>query len=149
MFYGLYATILKKRVPEEEEDTFKFSHFLGLVGLFNSVLLIPLFFILNWTGIEPFEWPNRDALLELTLNAIMGTVISDYCWVQSVVLIGPLITILGIALTIPISMIIDNFYEHKHFNWEYYLGTMMIVSSFITMSVRDYLKKQHKSSKSN
>ena len=79
----------------------------------------------------------------------MGTVISDYCWVQSVVLIGPLVTILGIALTIPISMIFDNFYEHKHFNWEYYLGTLMIISSFITISVRDYLKSKGKNSKAN
>ena len=69
MFYGLYAVILKKKVPDAHSGKFKVSHFLGLVGLINSVLLLPLFFVLNSTGIEPFTWPNRDALYALTLRA--------------------------------------------------------------------------------
>jgi solute carrier family 35 protein F5 len=78
-----------------------------MVGLFNFVLIIPLFFILNYTGYETFELPSRNALLVLTLNAILGTVISDFCWAKSVVLNGPLITTLGICLTIPISILLD------------------------------------------
>ena len=105
--YGLYAVHLKRRVPSEEEDSFQFSHFLGFVGVFNTVLLIPIFFILHYTGIETFEWPNNAALVALSVNAIIGTVISDYAWARSVVLMGPLLTTLGIALTIPISMIVD------------------------------------------
>ena len=58
MFYGAYAVTLKKRIPPEKEENFKFSYFLGFVGLFNVVFLMPLFPILNYTGIEPFEWPN-------------------------------------------------------------------------------------------
>jgi solute carrier family 35 protein F5 len=54
VFYGLYAVILKKKVPHEEEDNFNISAFLGMVGMFNFVLLVPLFFILDYTGIEPF-----------------------------------------------------------------------------------------------
>jgi solute carrier family 35 protein F5 len=107
MFYGVYATILKKRVPN---DDFKFSYFLGFVGLFNTVLLLPFFPILNYTGIETFEWPNKEALLGLTINAIMGTVISDYCWANSVVLLGPLITTLGMTFTTPLSMIVDGIF---------------------------------------
>ena len=138
LFYGLYATILKKRVPEEEEETFRVSYFLGFVGLFNSILLIPFFFILNATKIETFELPNKQAFLALTANAILGTVISDYCWAQSVVLLGPLMTTLGIALTIPVSMIVDSFYEHKHFSWAYFLGTALIFGSFLGLSIKDY-----------
>ena len=116
LFYGIYTTILKKRIPAEEEKDFKFSHFLGMVGLFNFVLIIPLFFVFNATGYETFEWPNREAIISMTLNAIIGTVISDYCWAKSVVLLGPLVTTLGIALTIPVSMAIDSFYSQKHFS---------------------------------
>ena len=58
MFYGAYAVTLKKRIPAEKEESFKFSYFLGFVGLFNVVFLMPLFPILNYTGIETFEWPN-------------------------------------------------------------------------------------------
>ena len=98
--------LLKVRVPDEE--TFNFSYFLGFVGLFNTILLLPLFPILALTKIETFAWPNGKALASMTLNAIIGTVISDYCWARSVVLLGPLQTTLGIALTIPLSIIVDS-----------------------------------------
>lgn len=120
------------------------SHFLGLVGLINSVLLLPLFFILNSTGVEPFEWPNRDALYALTLNAILGTVISDYCWAKAVVHLGPLIVTLGIALTIPVSMVVDSFYESKKFTPLYYVGTALILTGFVGNSIKDYMHQQKK-----
>jgi solute carrier family 35, member F5 len=140
MFYGLYATILKLRIPESEEADFKVSYFLGMVGLFNSVLLIPVFVVLNYTGVEPFEWPNHQALEALILNAILGTVISDYCWAKSVTFLGPLLTTLGIALTIPVSMIVDSFYEHKTFTFMYFLGTALILGSFVGLISLDFKK---------
>ena len=60
LFYGLYATYLKSRVPDE--DNFSFSYFLGFVGAFNCIICLPIFPILNWTGCEPFQWPNPKAL---------------------------------------------------------------------------------------
>ena len=141
-FYGLYAVILKKRVPEEQESDFKFSYFLGFVGLFNAICLLPLFPLLNLTGIENFEWPNRVTLMELTLNAIFGTMISDYCWAKSVVLLGPLLTTLGIALTIPISMIVDSLIKSKDFTWQYFLGSALILGSFLIISFLDFRNKR-------
>ena len=58
-FYGAYAVTLKKRIPEDKEENFKFTYFLGFVGLFNVIFLLPLFPILDWAGIEKFEWPNK------------------------------------------------------------------------------------------
>ena len=55
--------------------------------------------------VEIFEWPNLSAIGGMTLNAIFGTVISDFCWCKSVMLLGPLLPTLGIALTIPLAMI--------------------------------------------
>lgn len=90
--YGLYSTFLKKRIPNEWEKYFKASLFLGLVGLCNLVLLLPLFPILHFTNIERFELPPGKTLGYLTLNALIGTCVSDYCWARSVVILGPLIT---------------------------------------------------------
>jgi solute carrier family 35 protein F5 len=80
----------------------------------------------------------------LIINAILGTVISDYCWAKSVVLLGPLITTLGITLTIPISMVVDSFYEDKVFTWMHYSGAALILASFITISYRDYQEEKSK-----
>lgn len=138
-FYGLYSVFLKRQIPIEIEPTFKFSYFLGFVGLFNSFLLLPLFPILHYSNIETFGFPNKKALLALTLNAILGTVISDYCWARSVVLNGPLITTLGITLTIPISMIIDSYFANKKFNWMFYIGTLLVILSFLCITYIDYV----------
>lgn len=53
--YGLYVTVMKRRVGDEERVNMPL--FFGLVGLFNLVLLWPGFLLLNWTQIEPFAWP--------------------------------------------------------------------------------------------
>ena len=140
VFYGFYAVTLKKRVPEEQEAEFKFSYFLGFVGLLNAICLLPLFPILDATGVEKFEWPNRLTLGALLLNALMGTVISDYCWAKSVVLLGPLATSLGLALTIPISMIVDGLRGLKTFTWVYFLGSALILGGFFANSYFDHRK---------
>lgn len=138
-FYGVYATILKKKVPEEKEDSFNFSVFLGLVGFFNFILLLPLFFIFDYYGIEKFEWPSQHVLMILTLNAVLGTVISDYCWAKSVVLLGPLMTTLGIGLTIPLGIIVDICQDKKQINLPYLVGTLFILGAFLALSTKDFI----------
>lgn len=49
--YGMYVTVMKRRVGNEDKVDMKL--FFGLVGVFNLALLWPLFFILHWTDIEP------------------------------------------------------------------------------------------------
>jgi solute carrier family 35 protein F5 len=44
------VTVMKRKVPNE--DKVDMQMFFGLVGVFNVVLLWPLFFILHWTGLE-------------------------------------------------------------------------------------------------
>lgn len=50
VIYGIYVTVMKRRVPNE--DKVDMQLFFGLVGVFNLILLWPLFFILHWTGLE-------------------------------------------------------------------------------------------------
>lgn len=53
--YGMYVTVMKRRVGDEEKVNMQL--FFGLVGVFNLLLLWPLFFILHWTNIEPVSGP--------------------------------------------------------------------------------------------
>eukprot|EP00353_Schmidingerella_taraikaensis_P012151 CAMPEP_0185588252 /NCGR_PEP_ID=MMETSP0434-20130131/52314_1 /TAXON_ID=626734 ORGANISM="Favella taraikaensis, Strain Fe Narragansett Bay" /NCGR_SAMPLE_ID=MMETSP0434 /ASSEMBLY_ACC=CAM_ASM_000379 /LENGTH=306 /DNA_ID=CAMNT_0028210759 /DNA_START=203 /DNA_END=1119 /DNA_ORIENTATION=- len=140
--YGFYATYLKIKVPESEEATFKFSYFLGFVGLCNDVLLIPLFFIFNATGFETFEWPDKHTLLLLSINALVGTCISDYCWGKSVILLGPFVTTLGITITFPLSAIFDTVVNGAKFTWLYFLGSILIFAAFGVIMVSEWRRKK-------
>jgi solute carrier family 35, member F5 len=55
IIYGLYVTVMKRRVGNE--DRVYMPLFFGMVGVYNLVLLWPLFFILHWTNIEPVGQP--------------------------------------------------------------------------------------------
>lgn len=55
IIYGVYVTIMKWRVGNEERVDMQL--FFGLVGLFNLIMLWPVFFILHWTGIETVSFP--------------------------------------------------------------------------------------------
>ena len=129
-------------MPEEEEAEFHFSYFLGFVGLCNDVILFPLFFIFNATGFETFEWPDEKTLMLLSVNAFVGTFISDYCWSRSVVLLGPFITTLGITITFPLSAIFDSLVNGAKFTWLYMMGSILIFSAFGVITIMECLRKR-------
>lgn len=60
IIYGVYVTVMKRKVGNEERVNMPL--FFGLVGLFNVLLLWPMFFILHYTGIEPVGFPFPSTL---------------------------------------------------------------------------------------
>ncbi|KAF9151105.1 hypothetical protein BG015_007089 [Linnemannia schmuckeri] len=72
MFYGCYTVLLKVKI--QNESRVNMPLFFGFVGLFNLVLLWPMFGVLHWTGIEPFELPaDTKVIWMIGINAIVGT----------------------------------------------------------------------------
>jgi solute carrier family 35 protein F5 len=72
MFYGCYTVLLKVKI--QNESRVNMPLFFGFVGLFNLVLLWPMFGVLHWTGIEPFELPTDTKVVWMIgINAIVGT----------------------------------------------------------------------------
>lgn len=67
--YGLYVTVMKRRVGDEEKVNMPL--FFGLVGVFNLVLLWPGFFVLHWTGLEPFEWPPTGKVWAIIIVSLL------------------------------------------------------------------------------
>jgi solute carrier family 35 protein F5 len=65
LMYGLYTIVMKKQVGDE--SLVNMPLFFGLVGFFNVVLLWPGFFILHWTGIEPFALPETQRVWTIIL----------------------------------------------------------------------------------
>jgi len=81
-FYASYLVFLRKKA--DHEDKLDIPMFFGFVGLFNLLILWPLFFVLNYAGIETFEWPSKRQWLFLVINGLIGTVFSEVLWLWSV-----------------------------------------------------------------
>lgn len=72
LFYGCYTVLLKVKI--QNESRVNFSLFFGFVGLFNILLLWPIFGVLHWTGVESFELPHDTRIIWMIgINAFVGT----------------------------------------------------------------------------
>lgn len=142
--YGVYSTFLKKRIPDE--TGISMPMFFGFVGLFNFLLLWPLFFVLHFTGIESFEFPAWKTLLFLLVNGLCGTFISDLLWATAVVLTSPTTTVVGISLSIPLAIMADVLLRHKTdaLNLAYIGGTACVILGFVIANVSYYLPEKLK-----
>ena len=58
----------------------------GLIGLVATILLLPCIPILHVLHIERFILPNRTTLLALTLNGLIGSVLSNMLLARAMLL---------------------------------------------------------------
>lgn len=131
--YGGYTVLLKIRIPDE--NCIDMQLLFGFIGLFNILLMWPGFLILSLTGVEEFITPPASVIGMLTLNGIFGTVISDYLWARSVLLTSPLIASIGLALTIPLAILVDWAIHDLQFTFLYFIGSAAVLIGFILVNV--------------
>ncbi|RKP39569.1 hypothetical protein BJ085DRAFT_20315 [Dimargaris cristalligena] len=129
-FYGCYTILIKLKI--DNEDRVHMPTFLGFVGLFNLVLLWPIFFVLHYTNVEPFELPvGLDMWGMILLNALIGTFLSDYLWLLAVLMTSPLVVTLGIALTNPLAMLGDLMFKGMEMTPWYWVGAALVMIGFL------------------
>ncbi|KAJ4420453.1 hypothetical protein N0V82_004330 [Gnomoniopsis sp. IMI 355080] len=127
--YGLYVTVMKRRVGDE--DRVDMPLFFGLVGLFNLVLLWPGFLLLHWTQIEPFEWPPTGKVWAIIVLNSISSFISDMSWAYAMLLTTPLVVTVGLSLTIPLSLIGEMIQYAQYSSWIYWVGAGIVLLSFL------------------
>ena len=128
--YSIYSVLLKKLASDVDMVLF-----FGFVGAINIVLFLPGFLIVNYSGLEPFAWPDSLALLCLILNAFFGTFISDMLWALSVKCLNPALCTVGLSLTIPLSLIVDAVLYHMTFAVGYLMGALLVIAGFLIMAM--------------
>ncbi|KAF9108695.1 hypothetical protein BGX29_008227 [Mortierella sp. GBA35] len=141
LFYGCYTVLLKIKI--QNESRVNMSLFFGFVGLFNLVLLWPIFGVLHWTGIEPFELPHDSRIVWMIgINAFVGTFVSDYLWLLSMLMTSPLVVTLGLSMTIPLALLGDIIGYGRVLGVGYWIGAGLVLAGFFgvngaTMSERN------------
>jgi solute carrier family 35 protein F5 len=113
--------LLQECVKDDQVTTF-----LGHVGLWNVVLLIPLL-ILQW---EEFPTSGR-VWLAVGVNALMGTFVAQYVWSLAVLRTSPVMVTLGLALSIPLALLGDMLLKGMPLSIEYVAGAALVVLGFL------------------
>ncbi|OPB37373.1 thiamine-repressible mitochondrial transport protein THI74 [Trichoderma guizhouense] len=127
--YGIYVTVMKRRVGDE--DKVNMQLFFGLVGVFNLALLWPLFFILHWTGLEPFELPPTSQIWTIIIVNAIASFVSDISWALAMLLTTPLVVTVGLSLTIPLSLIGEMVQYQQYSSGVYWVGAAVVFVSFV------------------
>ncbi|AEO62626.1 uncharacterized protein THITE_2061844 [Thermothielavioides terrestris NRRL 8126] len=129
IIYGVYVTVMKRRVGNE--DRVDMPLFFGLVGLINVLLLWPGFFLLHYTGIEPFELPPTASVWTIIAVNSAASFLSDILWAYAMLLTTPLVVTVGLSLNIPLSLIGEMIQYSQYSSWLYWLGAGVVFISFL------------------
>ena len=129
LLYGIYTSLMKKRIADESRVDMML--FFGFVGLFNMIILLPGFPILHFTGIETFEIPPTKRITAIVLVNSATSLVADFCWAYSMLLTSPLVTTVGLSLSIPLSLFGEIIINHQTSGAIYWLGACVVLLSFV------------------
>ncbi|KAJ6248834.1 solute carrier family 35 member f5 [Anaeramoeba flamelloides] len=131
--YGFYPVAIFKLLTDTSK--FKAPMFLSIMGLVSLLYYWPLFFILEWTGLETFAWPSLKIFGMLSINAIIGSFLCDYVFTFSVFLTSPLVSTLGLNLTIPLAMVAQRILKQTHYKTLYIIGAISVIIGFCIVNL--------------
>ncbi|XP_017472122.1 PREDICTED: solute carrier family 35 member F5 isoform X3 [Rhagoletis zephyria] len=132
-FYAAYLVFVKRKSDTEEKVDIPL--FFGFVGLWNLLLMWPIFLILNFLKIEQFELPNQNQFAILFLNGLVGTVISEALWLWGCFLTSSLIGTIAMSLQIPLSIVFDVVLKRKPYSPMFYMGSIPIFLALILVAL--------------
>ncbi|CAD7077402.1 unnamed protein product [Hermetia illucens] len=89
------------------EDKFDIPLFLGFVGLWNLILMWPLFFVLDLLQIESFLLPSERQLIIIFLNGLFGTVLSETFRLWGCLLTSSVLGVVVLSMQIPFSVLFE------------------------------------------
>lgn len=131
--FGVYTTTLKMNVPNSR--AMDLGMMLSFVGLFSTVIAWPIIPLLHVWGWETFELPSKHVAGIMILNALIGSVLSDFLWAKSVVLTSALVGTIALSLTVPLSLIFDVVLQKIKITPMYVLGVVCVLAGFIMVNV--------------
>ena len=121
--FGLVNTLMRKWLKEEKHTDTLF----GLIGVISIVIAGPVLAVAHFSRVEVFMLPPEDCWWIMSLNALLGTVLSSYLWGVSVTILGPMIVSVCVVATIPVCAVIDQIRHQLSFSPEYVTGMVLVI----------------------
>ncbi|CAO1633290.1 unnamed protein product [Jaminaea pallidilutea] len=135
VLYALYVILLQARIAHPSRISMPL--FFGFVGLLNVTLLWPVGLLLNYTGVEVFQWPqDKPTWAGIAINMAI-TFVSDFAYLLAMLKTAPLIATVGLSLTIPMSVLIDIVKGTHSGGWVANIGSLAVLLSFVAIGWDD------------
>ncbi|XP_065850967.1 uncharacterized protein [Euphorbia lathyris] len=141
--HALFTVLLKKFAGEEGEKL-DVQELFGYIGLCSLLGLWWLWWPLIAMGIEPrLTFPHSRELQQIMLlNSLLGNVLCDYCWALAVVWTNPLVSSLGVSLTIPLAMLEDMLIHNPYYSLIYIIGSLQVFMAFVIANLADWISQK-------
>ncbi|KAG5559478.1 hypothetical protein RHGRI_009120 [Rhododendron griersonianum] len=141
----LFKMLLKKFTGDEGERV-DMQKLYGYIGLFTLVALWWLIWPLTSIGIEPKFVIPHSAKMEgvLFANCFVSNFLCDYLWALGVVWTTPLVSALGVSLTIPLAMVADMVVHGQHYSAVYIIGSILVFVGFVMAGFSNWFSQKIK-----
>lgn len=133
LMYGAYTVYLRVQIKHEKHVSMPM--FFAFVGMINIMTLWPGLLLVHYIAVERFQWPSGETMGYITLNAFLGTCVSDLLWSAVVLFTTPLVATMGLSLTIPLAMTAELIFKSKSFSWLYLGGSGMVLLGFFLVNI--------------
>ncbi|KAL6978783.1 hypothetical protein U1Q18_020452 [Sarracenia purpurea var. burkii] len=112
--YAVYITLIRKKLPDDDEKSGQVSmaQFLGFLGLFNLLIFLPVALILNFTDLEPFK---------------------ILTWKQFGLVVGKVATA-GLTIQVPLAAVVDSLTGNAP-NLMDYIGAAAVMVGFAGINI--------------
>ncbi|KAD3640595.1 hypothetical protein R6Q59_003325 [Mikania micrantha] len=138
-FYAIYITLIRKNLPDEDNDDEKtgkvsMAQFLGFLGLFNLLIFSPIAFILHFTNIASFHAITLKQLGLIVGKGLLDNVLSDYLWAKAVLLTTTTVATAGLTIQVPLAAIVDTVIGNAP-SFMDYIGAAAVMVGFAGINV--------------
>lgn len=134
--YAVYITLIRKKLPDDDETTGKpsMAQFLGFLGLFNLVIFLPVALIIKFTKVEPFHLRNWKEVSMIVAKGLLDNVLSDYLWAKAVLLTTTTVATAGLTIQVPLAAIVDSMTGNAPHLMDY-LGAVAVMIGFVGINI--------------
>ncbi|KAF8012550.1 hypothetical protein BT93_I0651 [Corymbia citriodora subsp. variegata] len=108
--YAVYITLIRKKLPDDDEEQGQASmvQFLGYLGLFNLLIFLPIGLVLNFSKLEPFTNLNWKEAGLIVGKGLLDNVLSDYLWAKAVLLTSTTVATAGLTIQVPLAAVVES-----------------------------------------
>ena len=140
VLYGLYACLLKREASKC--DSLPVPYLFGLIGLSTSASLALCVPVLHAVRLERFVVPTGGTLLALTLNALVGSVVSNVLLARAMILASPLVATMGLSLSIPLALGTDVVRGRARLSVSLLAGATLVWAGFLLVTAADLVERR-------